>query len=221
MKLCDLMTMCISYIYALFASLMCTMFICKSFLCHGHIQFTTSTYVLYHFLQIIEVCETSEQSFDDDCPSASSGSESVSGANISSDSTPNVDNELRTLCVLLLTLKSSFNLSEACFRVILLLLMFSFKIILHLVKVDQSEVKHFLDSFPKTEYTVRTFAGMEKSDHFFTNLVCCRECYTLYPEIDKWNIYRHSKPEDFLCEHVQFPRHTQVARRTKCNTREL
>ena len=42
-------------------------------------------------------------------------SESVSGMNTSSDSTPNVDNELKTLCVLLLTLKSSFNLSEACF----------------------------------------------------------------------------------------------------------
>ena len=76
MKFFDLMTMCIQYVYVLsFASLTCTMFICKSFLCHGHMQFTTSTYVLYHLLQVIEVCETSssEQSFNDDCPSASSG----------------------------------------------------------------------------------------------------------------------------------------------------
>ena len=80
--------------------------------------------------------------------------------------------------------------------------MFSFKIILHWVKVDQSEVKPFLDSFSKTEHTVRTFAGMEESDYFFTKLVCFPDCYTLYPEIDKWNIYRYSKPEDFLCEHV-------------------
>ena len=34
--------------------------------------------------------------------------------------------------------------------------------------------------------------------------------------MDKWDIYCHSKPEDFLCKHCQFPRHTQVTRRTKC-----
>ena len=59
---------------------------------------------------------------------------------------------------------------------------------------------------------------MKGTDDDFEQLVCCPKCFHTYVELRKWTVYRHSKPDDFLCEHIKFPRHPQESRRSKCGS---
>lgn len=83
-------------------------------------------------------------------------------------------------------------------------------------KANCADLQSFLAAFPTTEYALRNIAGMTNADASFTQFVCCPTCFKMYTELQTWVIYSHSKPEDFLCEHVEFPRHPHASRRSKC-----
>ena len=122
---------------------------------------------------------------------------------------------LANFAVLLLTLKRVYSLSEACIKAILLLMVVLIKILATTFKANHADLQSFLTAFPTTEYVLRTIAGMTNADASFTQFVCCPKCFKLYTELQTWVIYPHSKPEDFLCEHVEFPRHPHASRRSK------
>ena len=74
-----------------------------------------------------------------------------------------------------------------------------------------------ISSLPKSLSSIRCI--LRKGTHHSTVLeyVVCPKCHSLY-FLEDCIIRHNGKLESKLCHFVQFPRHTQLARRSKCNT---
>lgn len=68
--------------------------------------------------------------------------------------------------------------------------------------------------FPRSLYSIRK---PFKSNVKFTKFVVCPKCCALYM-LDNCITTESGSPESKRCEHVEFPNHPQVSRRSKCNT---
>jgi hypothetical protein len=131
------------------------------------------------------------------------------------------NSELKTFAILLLTIKMAYNLSGACVQAILLLFQITLKMMVRVTNMPNVAADELLRAFPKNEASLRKMAGTQKTGALFKTSVCCPQCFTLYPNIEDWVLYSHSKPDDHLCEHVEYPRHPHASRRTKCSTKLL
>ena len=123
---------------------------------------------------------------------------------------------LVNFAVFLLTMKRVYSLSEACLKSILLLSVILVKIFGTAFKVDPTDLQTFLDVFPKSERSLRNIAGIQIKDQNFKQLICCPKCFKMFNELHTWTIYSHSQPADFLCNHIEYPRHPHASRRKKC-----
>ena len=74
-----------------------------------------------------------------------------------------------------------------------------------------------ISSLPKSLSSIRCI--LRKGTHHSTVLeyVVCPKCHSLY-FLEDCIIRHNGKLESKLCHFIQFPRHTQLARRSKCNT---
>ena len=106
---------------------------------------------------------------------------------------------------------------EFIFYVVPLLMVVLIKIVGTVFGAKNADVDSFLAIFPTSKHSLRTIAGIKRRCDF-KKYVCCLEHYKTYPELRHWSIYSHSKPEDFLCDHVAYPRHPHTSKRTKCGT---
>ena len=106
---------------------------------------------------------------------------------------------------------------EFIFSVLLLLMVVLIKIVGTAFGAKNADVDSFLAIFPTSKHSLRTIAGINRRCDF-KQYICCLDCYKTYPEQRHWSIYSHSKPEDFLCDHVAYPRHPHTSKRTKCGT---
>ena len=125
---------------------------------------------------------------------------------------------LRDFAILFLTSKRAHNLSESCVKSILLLIVLVIKIVGSVFKASPDDIQGFLAVFPTSEYALRNCAGIGKTDGKFQQLVCIPKCLKVYPEVKTWSIYSHSKPDDFTCDHIEYPQRPYVSRRNKCNS---
>lgn len=125
---------------------------------------------------------------------------------------------LVSFAVLLLTIRRAYSFSESCVKAILLLSVVLIRILATVFKAKKEDIDAFLAIFPRTELALRVIAGMKSSDEDFKQFVCCAKCFQTYVELEKWHIHKYSKPEDFLCSHVKYPRHPHASRRSRCGT---
>ena len=144
------------------------------------------------------------------CPATGNSSAASEGSR-------KVQSSVTHLAVLLLTLKRVYSLSESCVKALLLLMVVLIKIVGTAFGAKNADVDSFLAIFPTSEHSLRTIAGIHRGCDF-KQYICCPQCYKTYPELRHWTIYSHSKPEDFLCDHVAYPRHPHTSQRTKCGT---
>lgn len=126
-----------------------------------------------------------------------------------------VQSSVTQFAVLLLTLKRVYSLSESCVKALLLLMAVLIRIVGTAFGAKNDDIKSFLAIFPTSEYSLRSIADINKG-YRFKQYICFPTCYKIYPELRDWTIYSHSKPDDFLCDNVAYPRHPQTSRRNKC-----
>ena len=115
------------------------------------------------------------------------------------------------ICMFLSFFQLCYRVSE---RAISLLLLF-LKALLSWLSSFCPEIKTLHDVLPHNVYFMRKLLGRKSEIICF---VVCQKCHSLYKYKDCVITYPSGMTESAKCSFVQYPKHPQLFRRTKCNT---
>jgi len=108
--------------------------------------------------------------------------------------------------------KSKFNVSDNCFESLLKIVQY----FLMMIQASVNGLEYIIDFFPNTLYKAKQHVGLDKDG--FIKFVCCEKCNKLYTYSEVTYIDRHNNKHSNLCNHIQFPNHTQNRMRQPCGT---